>query len=445
MKKRTTTNSFLLRTVGGLMLAGCALVPMARAESVEDRLAAMEARIRQLETELAVAKTAFPAPVFREVAAPASAAFIRKAVMVSPAPAAMAAAAPAPQAELSGDLEGLNFFKGVKFGGFLDAYYGFNMNKPTDGKNTYRNFDFEHNSITLAQADLEIMKPVSESAPLGYMLQMGIGPTANAVNGGDFAIGNSTAAHFFQYYLSGRIPTERGVTVDVGKFVTQHGAEVIDTRVNPNYSRGLLFAWAIPYYHFGVRLTAPVADTLTLGINLTNGWNNVIDNNGGKTVGFMLNWAPTSKFSFIQNYMVGPEQAGNSDDIRHMFDSLLTVKLHDKITFMSNFDYGKDVTGGDNVHWIGTANYLKFQVNDKFAFTPRFEYFYDVDGFMTGTRQQLKSLTLTPEVVLSNNLVTRFEFRRDWSTADTFGLGPDSDPNDAFSQETVAVGLLLKF
>ena len=46
-------------------------------------------------------------------------------------------------------------------------------------------------------------------------------------------------------------PLGKGLQINVGKFVTPAGAEVIETKDNWNYSRGLLFALAIPYFHFG--------------------------------------------------------------------------------------------------------------------------------------------------------------------------------------------------
>jgi hypothetical protein len=49
-------------------------------------------------------------------------------------------------------------------------------------------------------------------------------------------------------YLAGK------VSIDFGKFVTPAGAEVIENKDNFNYSRGLLFALAIPYYHMGARI-----------------------------------------------------------------------------------------------------------------------------------------------------------------------------------------------
>ncbi len=60
---------------------------------------------------------------------------------------------------------------------------------------------------------------------------------------------------------------------------------MIETNANWNYSRSLLFAWAIPYYHFGLRTTFPVGAHFTGGVQVVNGWNNIEDNNSGKTVG----------------------------------------------------------------------------------------------------------------------------------------------------------------
>src|ERR1035438_296348 len=49
--------------------------------------------------------------------------------------------------------------------------------------------------------------------------------------------------------------------------MTSAGAEVIETNQNWNYSRSLLFAWAIPYYHFGLRASIPIGVDITCEIN----------------------------------------------------------------------------------------------------------------------------------------------------------------------------------
>ena len=70
---------------------------------------------------------------------------------------------------------------------------------------------------------------------------------------------------------------------DAGKFVTPMGAEVIESQDNWNYARSILFGYAIPFYHVGLRATYPVNHKVALGAQLVNGWNNASENNGDKT------------------------------------------------------------------------------------------------------------------------------------------------------------------
>src|SRR5438034_10820089 len=113
---------------------------------------------------------------------------------------------------------------------------------------------------------------------MGFRADIGFGDAAKIVHASE--PGGSHFQYFQQAYLSA---AKGKVQVDFGKFVTQHGAEVIETKDNWNYSRSLLFSWAIPYYHFGTRLNFTANDKVTLGASLSNGWNNVVDNNQGKT------------------------------------------------------------------------------------------------------------------------------------------------------------------
>src|SRR5207245_5636152 len=172
------------------------------------------------------------------------------------------------------------------FVGFVDGYYGYNFNKPVSGKNLYRNFDFNHNQFSLNYAELAIeQKP----GPVGFRADIGFGDAATWVHTSEPA-GLNAYRHLQQAYLSG---SHKKLQVDFGKFVMPAGAEVIETKVNWNYSRSLLFAWAIPYYHAGVRTTVPVGSHFTAGFQLVNGWNNVEDNNSRKTIG--LNGAVTGQ------------------------------------------------------------------------------------------------------------------------------------------------------
>jgi hypothetical protein len=254
--------------------------------------------------------------------------------------------------------------------------------------------------------------------------------------------GGETFKHLQQGYLSYLAPVGSGLQVDVGKFVTQHGAEVIETKDNWNYSRSLLFALAIPYYHFGVRATYPVHEKLSVAGFVVNGWNNVVDNNRRKTYGVQAVIKPTSKLTVVQNYMAGPEQTDNNQDWRHLWDTTVTYTVNDTLSLMGNYDYGFDRASDSRVHWQGFAAYARIQANKWLAFAPRFEWYDDHDGFTTGAAQTLKDFTITSEHKINGSLLTRFEYRRDFSDNEFF-IKPVGRLVKA--QSTLGLGLVYSF
>jgi hypothetical protein len=154
---------------------------------------------------------------------------------------------------------------------------------------------------------------------------------------------------------------------------------------------------------------------VTLMADVVNGWNNVAENNTGKTVGAQIILKPTGAVTLVQNYMVGPEQAGDNSDKRQLADTTLTFTVNPKLSLMANYDYGKDTIGGVKGHWQGIAGYAKVQANKWVAFSPRLEWYDDASGFSTGTVQKLKDVTGTLELKSSDSFIWRIEYRSDMS------------------------------
>ncbi len=325
-------------------------------------------------------------------------------------------------------------FGGFALSGLLDGYYSLNFNHPGSGINQLRNFDTRAN-----QFGLNMAKITAEygRGPFGMRLDVGAGRALDIVNGAD------TAPRFLQnveqMFASYKPAHARGFTVDFGKFVTSAGAEVIETNYNWNYSRSLLFAWAIPYYHFGVRTAMPVNKYFSAGLQVANGWNNVDDNNSGKTIG--LTGALTlGRVSWNHNYYFGPEKA--TGGFRHLYDTTVLVAANRFTSLYINFDYGRDNRpGGGADQWGGVAGAARFAITPKFAVAPRLEWFNDADGFSTGTAQRLKEGTITGEYVIMPGVVGRLEYRRDWSNVPFFERG--SIPGVFKSQTTMLAGVTV--
>jgi len=410
------------------IICGSANRTWAQAEPAPDlasRIDSLEKQLAELRSQMEAQKAAAAAP------APA------QAMVATPAPAAT----PAPTG-----LAGL--LGPTTLSGFVDVYYGYNSNQPIGRTTAFRNFDINSGQFGLNMIELVADKaPDATASRLGYHVALGFGQAMNIVNStepGQFP----TESNFDQYlkegYLEYLAPIGKGLQINVGKFVTPAGAEVIETKDNWNYSRGLLFALAIPYFHFGTSAKYAFNSKFALTGFLVNGWNNSIDNNSGKTTGFSAAWTPNSKFSLIQNYLVGPEQFNDNSNFRHLSDTVVSFSPNSKLSFLANYDYGHDHLSGApfSVHWSGIAGYIKYAPNDKWAFAGRGEYFSDNGGTQSGTPQKLSEFTLTLQRMLASKLMTRLEFRRDMSDQNVF---PDHASGLKDSQNTVTLGMVYAF
>jgi hypothetical protein len=426
-----------------MMVASLLLIGLARAEdrpeinpspdeALRRRVLELETEVKELHAEMLALRNAGGAP-----SAPAAA------VQSNLVPAATdASAAPSPTNSL-GSLLGP-----AVISGFVDVYYGQNFNNPAARVNGFRFFDGTTNQFGLNLVELVADKaPDPNNSRTGYRIALGFGQAMNAVNGSDPG-GLGFSQYLKEAYFSYLAPIAKGLQVDVGKFVTPHGAEVIETKDNWNYSRGLLFSYAIPYYHFGMRAKYAFNDKYALTGFFVNGWNSVVDNNTGKTYGVGFAWNPNKKFGVIQNYMAGPEQTGLNSHWRQLSDTVITYSPTSRLSFIVNGDYGRgdriDLGEGalsNPVFWTGVAAYARYAVDSSSAFSARFEHYDDPDGFTTGTAQHLNGFTTTFEQLMAHHIISRVEFRRDMSNQPTFLKGV----NPVTAQNTLTAGLVFTF
>ena len=208
-----------------------------RALAQTEPAADLSGRIDSLEKQLADLRSQMDA----QKAAAAAAAAPTPAPAAAVLPAAAPAAAPAPT--------GLAALLGpTTLSGFVDVYYGYNSNQPADRTTAFRNFD-----INSCQFALNMLELVADKAPdatasrLGYHIASGLwtGDEHRQCNRAHLRTPAGPRTNFDQYlkegYLEYLAPVGKGLQINVGKFVTPAGAEVIETKDNWNYSRGSAF------------------------------------------------------------------------------------------------------------------------------------------------------------------------------------------------------------
>lgn len=337
----------------------------------------------------------------------------------------------------------------LDFSGYIDGYYSYNANRPSNAANgqvnDLYNFNDKTDQFNLSAAKLTVNH---DPDPIGVHVDLIFGRTNALMHS---ASDKDTDNYIEQAYISAKPNKTHGAEFDFGQFVTSAGAEVIEAKDDWNYSRSLLFAWAIPYYHFGLRTSMPVTKSWTAGVQVVNGWNNVVDNNGGVTIG-LTSALTKPKYAWALNYYTGPENTDTQKGYRNLIDTTVTLTPTPKLSAYINYDYGQNRTpsslvGEESVparspHWQGVAFVARGQITGKAALVGRFEYFNDNQGFSTGTAQTLKEFTATYEYKWLSGLLTRVEYRRDWSDADFFHKG-DTGMVDA--QSTLTGGLIAFF
>ncbi len=328
--------------------------------------------------------------------------------------------------------------------GFLDGYYSYNANGPStdaNGKiNDLYNFNDKTNQFNLSAAKLTLNH---DPGKFGAHMDFFYGRTSHLVN-------TPGQLEFVeQAYMSTKPPTAKGLEVDLGKFVTSAGAEVIESKDNWNYSRSLLFSWAIPYYHFGLRSSMPITKTETIGIQEVNGWNNVTASTGGVTTGVTSALVKT-KYTFNANVYTGPENIGVQNGYRSLLDLVVLLTPNAKFNAYVNYDFAQhnnhassaSGTNANTYRWNGVAFAARQQLTGTMAAAGRIEYFADSDGYATGTAQHVKEFTGTYEYKWTQMILARLEYRHDWSDEPFFHKG---NTGMVDSQSTVTMGLVAIF
>ena len=316
-----------------------------------------------------------------------------------------------------------------------------------------RVFDFKRNDAIFHALDLQLAKTPEEG--FGGLLDVTAGKDADTIASyGTISKSKGPANganHYFDvtqaYVHFGAAP----FTIIAGKFVTFAGAEVIKSAADVNYSRSILFGYAIPFSHTGVRATWKLSDSLSVFGGVNQGWDAVTDPNSDKTAEIGATFAPSRAASFSAVYYGGKELVTNypksdANGMRNLVDVVGTFNLSEQMALVLNYDYGtQDKAGADGgkAKWQGLAAYLNYQLNDQWRLSARGEYFDDKDGYRTGVIQKWKEGTLTVAYMPAKAWEVRAEFRADKSDKDAFLKSDGVTATD--TQRSFGLEVLYKF
>lgn len=307
---------------------------------------------------------------------------------------------------------------GLTLQGFVSTALNYNLSysgRQVDA--SVRGFDNEYGSFQLDLAQVVVARKAEELGDFGARIDVGLGtsiPKRSPSPG--FAAGDIELLQAYATYI---FAIGSGLRLDVGKFVTHMGAEVVEgvDGYNDHYSRSILFANAIPVDHTGVRLSYDISPSIGFMLTVSNGADLAIDTNDFKSIGTQLKFTG-EVIEFYLNNMFGPENAGDNRTLRIYTDVVLVAKPTRGLSITANFDLtidsnNADTPGDDGKTVLGFALATAYAVNDSFKLALRGEFF-DPDTDLTYIE-----FTLTPTFTPHKNFAIRPEFRLDLASDET--------------------------
>lgn len=269
--------------------------------------------------------------------------------------------------------------EGLSFGGAIDVYFAYDFDRPPDHRRPAFLYSFGRSHG--AAVNLGLLDATFERGPVRASV---------GLMGGTFAQDNQGLEepgmrNLYEAQVGLRL--HEGVWVDVGLFPSHVGAESAIGVENLSPTRSLT-ADNSPYYLAGARVTAELADRVTLSGLLVNGWQAIQQPPGqpGVAGGTQLAWQATDAVSLNWGTWVGHEQPAG--ELR-LFSDLWAGLTLDRLDGIAWFDVG---TQGGEI-WSGSNLQGRYWLSDLVGLGARVEHFSDPGGVVVAPDGEGVSLT----------------------------------------------------
>jgi hypothetical protein len=311
---------------------------------------------------------------------------------------------------------------GIRIGGAVEASYTQNFNNPGTNLNQLRIFDTQANSFVPQVAQLVVEKPAMAGTAMdrvGFRARLNFGAQSRFSRARtNYQPGTDNSELDFQeIYGEYLAPVGAGLKIQAGKINTLIGYEGINSWDNPNMSRTFMFGLSQAFTTTGLRITYPIASFGSVALGVINGWDNIEDNNRGKTLEWKVDLTPHEKFGIAFFGSYGPEQSNGNAVFgnaatgacvngtlgcdptakRVVVGSIITIKPTSMDTLIIEPYYGNESNASairaaagqsSNARWNGLTTYFIHDFNDQqkpnaFSLRLRGEIFEDAGGART--------------------------------------------------------------
>ena len=323
----------------------------------------------------------------------------------------------------------------LTYGGSADFYFSSGLNDPFNGRNALRAWDYkDEHGPHLGLIDLWVEH---RRGPIGGRLDLNFGPTAHRIHSTDPAYG-TLWDHIEEAYVSANLDRKGRTYVDLGKWASTAGLEVIEPKDNWLTTTGLVFNVLQPTYHVGARAYHYLNETDYVLAAVHRGWNTTGDPHHAPGFALAYNTQPRKEVTLTVAYYGGEEPA--VPRAREAYRGLLDViVVYEPDGSRWAFTCNLDGVMQRGARAAGVAAQARYRLTTRSWGTLRGEAIAD-DGFLG-----VSAYTLTAGYAyrVTENFETRVEARSDWADRDAFPLRTRGSFSD--SQPTLLLSAIVSF
>ncbi len=261
----------------------------------------------------------------------------------------------------------------VKITGFVDAYYGYDFNNPSNHEVSapflynYR----RHNEFNI---NLGLLSGSYSNNNIRGKIGLMSGTYAQY----NYAAEQELLKHVYEANVGVRLA--KHLWMDAGIFASHIGNESAFSIQNPTLTRSIM-AENSPYYQTGAKLTYDAGKKWLFSLLILNGWQNIQETagNSNKPVCTQITFRPSKNVEMNYSTFIGNEKPDSARQMRYFNHFYITAHLTKKLYLSFAADNGiqMHVHSSKYDNWFTSSLILKGKFSTKFSTSLRGELYND--------------------------------------------------------------------
>ncbi len=334
----------------------------------------------------------------------------------------------------------LNFHPALSINGYLETYYCYDINEPTD--NNRPGFIYSHNRHNEFNLNLGFIRAslTDSNYRANLALMAGTYSTAN------LAAEPAGLKNIFEANAGIRLSRKRTLWLDMGIFSSHIGCESAIGKDCWTLTRSLM-AETTPYFESGAKLSYTSAnEKWNFTALILNGWQRIqrVSGNSLPSFGTQILFKPSGKLTLNSSTFAGTDKADTLRTMRYFHDLYAIFQATERFGIIAGVDIGFEQKAKGSIgynNWINTTLIARMTLSKKTNLAVRGEYHRDMNGIIAATSNGLDvfGYSVNFDYAITGNILWRIEARGWNNKNEIFMRNNLSVKDDYFFTTSIAI------